>query len=295
MAFVWSFLFACAVIALGIILVLITGYKNIDPIVSLSILAPFVIFLYYKTSPERNLINLVDLISSIAYLYLAHIFGIFFLWILALIVLNQYENVVAIISMIFIIQIITGFLISVLHGLLPLIKFAKLENRNFLRLTFTTIFFVLVIFLNNASIEKYFGNESSQIFLAIALTLTTTITVHFIHKNCSKDDEKLLIQSIKTFVTIVATIIWLSFIGDNNTQHSINSLLALSTSFLLPVAFSFLFSSILVIVDLNIPQSNYKFDTENSNDIKVALTNLIHIPINLFFYLIIKALAIPQK
>lgn len=294
-AFLWSFLFALFVLALAFSITFITESKDIDIILSLSILTPFVIFLYYKRPPEKEFHSLDKLISNVVYLFMVHIFGIFLFWLLLILVCHPYEILVNWLSIIFMIQIFTGFFISVLHGLLPLIKSAKFDNRHFLRLTLSTITFVLIIFLNNTFINLNFGQGIAQVINAIALTLFTTLTVHFIQKNCSNNDEKLLIQSIKVFLIIVASIILTAFIDKGKTQQSIDTLLTLSTSFLLPVAFGFLFSAILVIVDQKIKQSNYKVDTENANDLQIAINNLVHFPVKILFYLIVKALIIPQK
>lgn len=294
-AFIWSFLFASAAFALAFLIAIITNSKEIEIIASISILTPLVIFLYYQRPPEKGSSSLVELMSNVAHLVMAQSFGIFILWLLVFMALHPFENIVSLMSIIFMIQFLTGFLISILHGLLPLIKSAKFKNSYFLKLTLTTSFFVFLILINNTAIKDNFGNESAQILLAIALTLLTTLTIHLINKNCSRLDEKLLLQSIKVFLIILTLIAWMRFSDSDQTQQSIEELLTLSTSFLLPVAISFLFSSILVIVDLQIAQSHYQYVSNEKRDAKTTLKNLAHIPVNITFFLIVKTLSIPQK
>jgi len=292
--FLWSFLFALFVLAFAYSLTFITDNKELDIIFSLSILTPFVMFFYYKRPPEKNFYSLDKLISNVALLFMVNTFGIFIFLFLSILAFHPFKTLVNLLSIIFMIQIFTGFFVSVLHGLLPLIKSTKLKNKHFLRLTLTTLVFVSIIFLNSFYIEQNFGSDYSKIMTAIALTLFTTLTVHFIQKNCSNEDDKLLVQSIKVFLIIVAGIIWMTFIDKDKTQQSIDTLLTLSTSFLLPVAFSFLFSSVLVIVDKQIAQSEFVFSS-HIKDARIIIINALEIPIFIVHKALLKLLSIPLK
>lgn len=294
-AFLSSFIFAISVFVLEIIKAKTTNNRSLDFVFSLSVLLPFVFYLYYKASPQDKAINLGELLTIFVNIFIAHIFIILAMMLITGILFHQSTNLTNILSIIFLLQIFTGFFISILHGLLPLIKVAKKENIHFLKLSYFSVLIVLVTLINKTTIEHYLGYELSQISLAVALTLTTTIIIHFLSKYCSRNDSHLLKNSVKVFLIIASLIIWMRFGFDRNqTQTSIDSLLLLSTSLLLPVAVSFLFSSILVIVDQKIPQSKFRFSTF-PKDARVYVLNFLETPVFILHFLIIKLLSIPLK